>query len=174
MLVAGKGPAVPRLPRREILSAGDASLQASHETGQWHDQYPSTSHPRQMTSTTFFVLARFFLFISLAYTSYLPYSSFWFIVVFRILSSVSVDFSLFTSYSSIIKKRRFLWFYLYIFRPSHFSFVGYPRAYVNSFNAKVIELFVCFVLSVFIWWLHSMFCFLSRLSFASEYVQTCF
>lgn len=35
VLAAGEGPAVPGLPRREILSPGAAPLQASHETGQW-------------------------------------------------------------------------------------------------------------------------------------------
>lgn len=34
VLAAGEGPAVPGLPRRQILSPGAASLQASHETGQ--------------------------------------------------------------------------------------------------------------------------------------------
>lgn len=32
--MAGEGPTVPGLPRRQILSSGDPSLQASHETGQ--------------------------------------------------------------------------------------------------------------------------------------------
>lgn len=34
MLVAGEGPTVPGLPRPEILSAGAAPFEASHETGQ--------------------------------------------------------------------------------------------------------------------------------------------